>query len=96
MADILVNEPRRPGYTSTLEFISISGEHIFPAKKDVLNLQPKAIGLVNAAAAFFRNYAPEKIPQVVPAGAGPELGKKLVAAGFPEVATLLPAAPKPR
>lgn len=90
MHDVLATESRVPRRTSTLEFISISGEHYFPTKSETMRLDDKAIAFFNSAAAFLSHYQPEKIEQVRPAqDMSAEVEKRLFGAHLNNVAFLL-------
>ena len=81
----LAQEPRRPGYDSTLELISISGEDYFPAKADLLALDDKAITFFNSAAAYVPDLVTQAFPDI-PLSA--PLEKRLVASGLLGLALL--------
>lgn len=89
MYQTLATEPRRPGVTSTLEYISISGEHYFPEKKDLMALDGKAVAFFNSAAVFLSRTLPEDAAKSLPAKMSPQVENSLVASGLTNIAQLV-------
>lgn len=88
MHSVLTTEPRRPGYETTLEQLSISGDY-FPEKRELLALDDSAVAFFNNAAAFLQHHKLKTILAALPEQPMTEpLESGLIASGLEAVVRL--------